>query len=91
MEVVNMKKWILAALFLMLVTVPAAWATGPVNVNTASAEELAQLGNVGPAKAAAIVAYREEHGPFRSIQELTRVTGIGERTVEMNLDRIAFE
>ena len=86
-----MKKWILAVLFLMLVAVPTAWAAGPVNVNTASAEELSQLGNIGPAKAAAIVAYREEHGPFRSLQELTRVTGIGERTVEMNLDRIALE
>jgi competence protein ComEA len=86
-----MKKWILAALFLTLVALPTAWAAGPVNVNTASAEELAQLGNIGPAKAAAIVAYREENGPFRSVQDLTKVTGIGERTVEMNLDRIAFE
>jgi competence protein ComEA len=86
-----MKKWILAALFLTLVALPVAWAAGPVNVNTASAEELSQLGNIGPAKAAAIVAYREENGPFRSVQDLTKVTGIGERTVEMNLDRIAFE
>jgi competence protein ComEA len=86
-----MKKWILAALFLTLVALPVAWAAGPVNVNTASAEELSQLGNIGPAKAAAIVAYRDENGPFRSVQDLTKVTGIGERTVEMNLDRIAFE
>jgi competence protein ComEA len=86
-----MKKWILAALFLTLVALPVAWAAGPVNVNTASAEELSQLGNIGPAKAAAIVAYHDENGPFRSVQDLTKVTGIGERTVEMNLDRIAFE
>jgi competence protein ComEA len=86
-----MKMWILAALFLVLVALPAAWASGPVNVNSASAEELSQLGNIGPAKAAAIVAYREENGPFRSVQDLTKVTGIGERTVEMNLDRIAFD
>jgi competence protein ComEA len=86
-----MKTWILAALFLVLVALPAAWASGPVNVNSASAEELSQLGNIGPAKAAAIVAYREENGPFRSVQDLTKVTGIGERTVEMNLDRIAFD
>jgi competence protein ComEA len=86
-----MKMWILAALFLVLVALPAAWASGPVNVNSASAEEISQLGNIGPAKAAAIVAYREENGPFRSVQDLTKVTGIGERTVEMNLDRIAFD
>ncbi len=86
-----MKKWILAALFLMLTTGSFAWAAGPVNVNTASAEELSQLGNIGPAKAAAIVAHRDENGPFRSVQELTNVSGIGERTVEMNLDRIVFE
>lgn len=86
-----MKKLILAALVLFLVAVPAAWAMGPVNVNTATAEELSQLSNVGPAKAAAIVSYREEHGPFRSLQELTRVTGIGERTVEMNLERIELD
>jgi competence protein ComEA len=86
-----MKTWILAALFLVLVALPAAWASGPVNVNSASAEELSQLGNIGPAKAAAIVAYREEHGPFRSVQELTKVTGIGERTIEMNLERIELD
>lgn len=86
-----MKKWILAALFLMLTAGSFAWAAGPVNVNTASAEELSQLGNIGPAKAAAIVAYRDENGPFRSVQELTNVSGIGERTVEINLERIIFE
>jgi competence protein ComEA len=37
------------------------------------------------------VSYREEHGPFRSVQELTNVTGIGERIVEMNLDRIELD
>lgn len=86
-----MKKWLLAALFLFLVAAPAAWAMGPVNVNSATADELSQLSNVGPAKAAAIVSYREEHGPFRSVQELTKVTGIGERTIELNLDRIQLD
>lgn len=86
-----MKKWILAALFLMLTAGSFTWAAGPVNVNTASAVELSQLGNIGPAKAAAIVAYRDENGPFRSVQELANVSGIGERTIEMNLDRIVLE
>lgn len=86
-----MKKLILAVVFLFLAGVPAVWASGPVNVNTATVEELAQLTNIGPAKAAAIVAYREENGPFRSLQELTRVSGIGERTIEINLDRIELD
>jgi competence protein ComEA len=91
MEVVTMKQWILSALVLIMVALPVAWAAGPVNVNTASADELAQLTNIGPTKAAAIVAYREMNGPFRSLQDLTQVTGIGERTVEMNLEKINFE
>lgn len=86
-----MKHWILSVLVLILVGLPTAWAAGPVNVNTASAAELSQLSNIGPAKAAAIVAHREANGPFRSLQDLTHVTGIGERTVEMNLDLIHFE
>lgn len=86
-----MKKLILAVVFLFLVGIPAAWAAGPVNVNTATVEELAELTNIGPAKAAAIVSYREENGPFRSLQELTRVSGIGERTIEINLDRIQLD
>ncbi len=86
-----MKHWILSVLVLILVVLPTAWAAGPVNVNTASAAELSQLSNIGPAKAAAIVAHREANGPFRSLQDLTHVTGIGERTVEMNLDFIHFE
>lgn len=61
-----------------------AWA-GPVNVNTADAETIAQeLKGVGLAKAKAIVAYRQKHGPFKNADELSLVKGIGERTVEMN-------
>ena len=86
-----MKQWILAALLLVFLGLPAAWAAEPVNVNTATAEELTRLSNVGPSKAAAIVSYREEHGPFRSVQDLTKVTGIGERIVEMNLDLIQLD
>ncbi|MCG5535185.1 ComEA family DNA-binding protein [Ectothiorhodospira mobilis] len=64
-------------------------AADPVNVNRADAEALAAgLHGVGPVKAEAIIAYREAHGPFRSVHELTEVDGIGEATVEQNLDAI---
>jgi competence protein ComEA len=49
-----------------------------LDVNTATAAELEQLDGVGPALAAAIVAYREEHGGFASLDELDAVSGIGE-------------
>lgn len=58
---------------------------GPVNVNKADAETIAaELNGVGLAKAKAIVEYRKKHGPFRSVDDLSLVKGIGERTVDMN-------
>lgn len=47
-----------------------------VNINTASKEELLRIPGVGEAKASAILAYREENGPFSSIEELKKVDGI---------------
>jgi len=49
-----------------------------IDLNTATAEELEQLDGVGPATAAKIVAYREQHGGIASIDELDEVSGIGE-------------
>lgn len=49
-----------------------------VSINTATAEELTKLTGVGEVLAERIVAYREEHGPFRSAEELMNVNGIGE-------------
>ncbi len=49
-----------------------------LDINTASPTELEQLDGVGPATAAKIVAYRDEHGPFSSLEELDAVSGIGE-------------
>ena len=67
----------------------ASNGTEKVNVNTADAATLARvLHNVGQAKAEAIVAHRAENGPFRSIEQLATVKGIGLRTVEVNRDRI---
>lgn len=86
-----MKKSLLAALLLLSMLSGTVVAMDPVNVNTATAVELTKLTNIGPAKAEAIIAYREAHGPFRSLQELTRVTGVGERTVEINLERITLD
>lgn len=57
-------------------------ASGKVNLNLATVEELTTLDGIGPSKAAAIVAYRKEHGAFTSIEEIMQVGGIGEATFE---------
>lgn len=54
----------------------------PVNINTATEEELIAVEGIGPTLAQRIVAYREEHGPFASIEELDNVKGIGMSLIE---------
>lgn len=69
-----------------------AWALQPVNVNSASAEEIAEaLKGVGMSKAEAIVTYRTENGEFKHIDELVNVKGIGVRTVDINREYILLE
>jgi len=63
----------------------AAWAAGPVNVNTASAEEISEsLKGIGLSKARLIVSYREANGTFAHVDELVNVKGIGIKTVDRN-------
>lgn len=52
-----------------------------IDLNAATAEQLALLPNIGPARAAAIIADRAKHGPFLSLDDLDRVPGIGPRTI----------
>jgi len=60
-----------------------------IDINTADAVTLAQgLQGVGPVKAEAIVAYREKNGPFKSVDELVAVQGIGEQTVKINREHM---
>jgi competence protein ComEA len=65
-----------------LASAPASSGTaptpsGPIDINAATVDELDALPGVGPATAAAIVAYRDAHGPFASVDELLEVRGIG--------------
>jgi len=50
-----------------------------VNINSASAAQLAELKGIGSAKAEAIVAFRDKSGPFKSVDDLQQVSGIGEK------------
>lgn len=62
-----------------------------VNINQASAEELADsLIGIGPAKAEAIVAHREANGPFQAVEDITSVRGIGPALLEKNRTRIVL-
>lgn len=54
----------------------------PININTATAEELTELPRIGDVTAARIVKWREENGPFSTTEELLNVQGIGERVYE---------
>ena len=75
------KKLVLSLAMLLSMQVYAE----PVDINTASATMLAgAITGVGESKAATIVAYRETHGPFNSVDDLSSVKGIGEVTVDKN-------
>ncbi|MEX1248034.1 MAG: helix-hairpin-helix domain-containing protein [Anaerolineales bacterium] len=54
----------------------------PININTATIDQLDQLPGVGPTLAQSIVAYRESNGPFETLDDLQNVPGIGPRTFE---------
>lgn len=60
-----------------------------VNINTADAETLAaELKGIGPKLARAILAYRKEHGPFKSVEDLKKVRGVGKYILEKNHGKI---
>lgn len=83
-------KWWMTCLIALCLAMPLQ-AAETVNINTADAATLDRvLLHIGPAKAAAIVAWREAHGPFRSIEDLGEVKGIGPRTLDKNRDRIVL-
>lgn len=72
------------------VTAPASSSDGRININTASVEELITLPNIGQVLAQRIVDYRQAHGPFQSLGELTEVEGIGEKRLEAILEYITI-
>ena len=90
MKLINMKS-LLTLLATGLLSI-CAWAVQPVNVNSASAEEIAEaLKGVGMSKAEAIVAYRDANGQFKHVDELVNVKGNGLRTVDINRDYILLD
>ena len=82
----NVIKSLVLGLSLSLASLAAFAAQ--VNLNTASAAQLEALNGVGAAKAEAIVAYRTEHGGFKTVDERANVKGIGDKTVAKNRDQM---
>lgn len=72
----------LAKNLLMLATLIAFPAFAAVNINTATQSELEAVRGVGPAKAKAIISYRDANGNFKSLQDLDNVKGFGKASVE---------
>jgi competence protein ComEA len=94
------KKYLVLSLVVVVIAAfaPALWSqpaqeegTEKININTATAEEIAQLKNIGTAYAMRIVEYRQENGPFEKPEDILKVKGIGEKTYELNKDKIIVE
>jgi len=76
--------------FVAVMTAPVlATDGGKVNINTASVEELTQLQKVGPKTAERIVTYRNDNGPFKTVDDLKNVKGVGDKILELNKGRIS--
>jgi competence protein ComEA len=65
--------------------------TAKININKADENELQNLTGIGPSKAAAIVQYRQDNGPFSTNEDLKKVSGIGDKTFEKLKETISVQ
>lgn len=77
-----MKKLFVALLFALFAFSGFAFAGTPIDVNTATEAQLEGLKGIGPAKAKTIIEYRTKNGPFKSVDDLEKVKGIGKKTID---------
>ena len=59
-----------------------------MNINTATSEELQTLSGIGPSMAQRIIEYHQANGSFQSVEDLTDVSGIGDKTLEKFISKI---
>ena len=79
-------------LFIILFAFSSWGFAAQVNINTAGAETLSsELSGIGQSKAEAIVAYREQHGPYKQIEDLVNVKGIGTATIDRLKSSLTLE
>ncbi len=67
-----------------------AAAEGKININMADKAELETLPGIGTVKAQSILSYREKEGPFREVEELLKVSGIGDKTLESIIELVTI-
>ncbi len=89
---IRTQKWMtiftVIALVMLMTGLAFAGDQGNININTATVEELVQLDRVGPRYAEKIVSFRQENGLFKTPEDIMLVSGIGQKTFEINKDRI---
>ena len=87
-----MNRSILALALASFLSLSSGAFAEPVNINTADARTLAkELSGIGLSRAQAIVEYREKNGPFKSVDDLAKVKGIGMKVVEQNRANIRVD
>lgn len=79
-------------IFAMLLALPLLLQAGEtVNINTADKDALMTLKGIGEKRADAIIAYREQYGPFKSVDQLAEIEGIGQSFIDSNRELLAVE
>ena len=85
-------KIIKSFLFTVLFSFSSLLYAAQVNINTADADTLSnELSGIGQSKAEAIVAYRDQYGPYKQLEDLANVKGIGLSTIEKNKSKMILE
>lgn len=94
-KVMKVKKMVFLCVALAMVVAFCApsWAgaAGKINLNKATATELSQLKGVGMKYAERIVEFRDKNGPFKQVEDLLKIQGIGPKILEKNKGRITVE
>ncbi|MDX8391353.1 MAG: helix-hairpin-helix domain-containing protein [Mariprofundaceae bacterium] len=86
----ELKKVFAAMVVALCIAVGSAWAGDAVNVNTATVKELQKVHGIGAKTAAKIIAYRNEFGPFKSVEDLMHIKGIGKKKLAKAKDELSI-
>ena len=82
---------VVVAVIMAFVSLAMAEQTEKININKATVAELTRLNKIGQKYAERIVAYREKNGDFEKPEDIMKVKGIGQKTFDLNADRITVE
>lgn len=88
MKLLSLFRSTLASLFLALICSVVAPTSFALDINTASAEQLQTLKGIGPKRAEAIITYRDKNGPFKTVEELLAVPGVGQSIIDDNREAL---